>query len=982
MPRFTPLAASINAGELSPRLAARTDFQKYPNGLETCENLIPLAEGGAMRRSGSRYIAELADSSVSGRIRPFQFSDDEAHILEFGEQTLRFYFRQGQLVAPNITPTITNGTFDTDTSGWTDDSTGGGSSISQSLEGSSSLGTWDASGGSNGSFGDGVANAQNAGFKFTTGATGGDVSEIRVEVNTAGNFNAAAEIWTDNAGSPGAQVGGTSDSLSMNSTGEKGFTWSSNAPTLSASTTYWAVIADQSVPHANSAFLDVAADQGSGFASGLSDTVTSISDASGGFGASSEWRMRITLTLSSADGRLNLNGAASQTAIATQQVTITETSTEHVLRFRIVGDPGDIVKLRIGTSSGGTDVIDDKECLPGWYAVSFQTTAGSVFIQFRNEVAKTVQVDDVSLIDNAAIEIGTPWTEAQLPELKFTQSADVLYVFHSSHATHKLVRQGLRSWDLSEVCWKDGPYLDTNTTDTTLTPSATTGLAVTITASSTEGINDNQGFLSTDIGRLVRIAHSGTWGWAVIVGQTSSTVVTADVQGNFAATSAVTDWRLGAWSETTGYPGVGAFFEQRLYAAASTNQPQTLWGSQTADFENMTPDDGSGTIEDDDGLNFTLSADEVNKIVWLSPGENTLTIGTTGGEWVPTSQGAVITPNDITVRRQTSHGSADIAPVRIGQVVLFVQKAKRKLRELAFRFETDGYVAADMTRLAQHITKGGLSEIAYQQEPESLVWGVRGDGTLLSMTFRRDEDVVAWSRHILGGAFSGGQAVVESAAAIPGFDDTDQIALSGDRDELWLIVKRTINSQTKRYIEILERDYETGDDVDDVYYSDSLITYDGASTTSISVPHLEGQTVKVWADGFPVDDATVSSGSITLSTAASTVQVGLGFTHTMKRLKVEGGNPAGTAVTRTKRISDVSAVLLNAHRLKIRVDDKLQKTKTFRTAGSDALYTGETDPLSLEADWSRDPRIIVSDDLPGPFTFLAAVPHISENPLK
>ncbi len=975
MPRFTPLSGPFNAGEISPRLAARTDFQKYPNGAETVENLIPLAEGALMRRAGTRYVAELADSSVQGRLKSFQFSDEESHILEFGDQTLRFYFRQGQLNVANTTASITNGTFDSDTSGWTDESTGS-ASIAQETLNQEEEGTYGFANTATLPFGDATLNRLNVGQRFPN-SLAGTVSRIRCDVATVTtSFNAVAAIYTDSGNQPGTQVGGNSDAVTLNSTGEKEFTWSSNAPSLSADTTYWAVLTDTSGGGTGSVTIRTCAGQGSSFGAGGNDTITSITDS-----LLNEIRIGISVDATTTIDALALVGSAGDTSIAEQSVSVTA-DVETVLAYRIIGVPGDYVDVRVGTSSGDADLIDDFRSFTGWHTVAFTPDVTTIYIQFRNDRAKTVHVDDVAFLDNESLELTTPYAEATLPELMTAQSADELYILCSA-CTRKLQRRGLLAWSLSDVAFQDGPYLDANTdSGKTLTMASATGFAVSCTA------GGHAPFASTDVGRSVRITSntaSAEWGWGIIVEFVSSAEVKIDIKRDM-PTGARANWRLGAWSDTTGYPTTAAFFEQRLYAAATTDQPQTLWASQTADFENMRPDtfeSSANETQDDDAFAFTLSADEVNKIIWLSPGEDTLAIGAAGGEWVPSSEGAVITPNDITIRKQTSHGSAAIAPIRIGQVVLFVQRAKRKLREFAFRFETDGYVAADMTRLAQHITFGGLVEIAYQQEPDSLVWAVRGDGTLLSMTFRREEDVVAWVRHIIGGSFSSGNAVVESVAAIPGFDDTDQVADSGDRDELWMIVKRTIDGGTKRYIEVLERDFQTGDDEDDAYYADSLITYDGGSTSTITgLDHLEGETVKVWGNGFPLDDETVSSGQITTSASVTTAQIGLGYTHKYKSLKIEGGNPAGTAVTRTKRVTDIAAVLLNAHRLKINMNGEAVRTKTFRTSGSDALYTDETDKLELEGDWKADPRVVIEDDLAGPFTLLALVPHISQNPIR
>ncbi|KKL76178.1 hypothetical protein LCGC14_2047490, partial [marine sediment metagenome] len=365
-----------------------------------------------------------------------------------------------------------------------------------------------------------------------------------------------------------------------------------------------------------------------------------------------------------------------------------------------------------------------------------------------------------SFIDNAPLEIDSPYIEAQLFEIMGAQSNDLKYLFRSGVAPYKLERRALASWSLVRVAWQDGPYITQNSEATTLTPAAVSGVAVTVTASSIIGINGGRGFLSTDVGRLIRIDNGAAWGWGIIVTLTSTLIVDVHVKKDFAATTATADWRLGAWSDTTGWPKTGGFFEQRLYIASTDDQSQTLWASQTGDFENFKPDDDNNVVEDDDALDFTLSADSVGEIRWLSAGEDTLAIGTAGGEWVPSASGIVITPLDITIRRQTTHGSALIAPLRIDHVVLFVQKAKRKLREFVFNFEFDSFLAPDITRLAQHITAPGIGSMAFQQEPDSLVWAVRSDGKLLSLTFRRDEDVVGWARHDIGGS-----AITETIAA-------------------------------------------------------------------------------------------------------------------------------------------------------------------------------------------------------------------------
>lgn len=832
MPRVHDLQASFNAGELSPRLAARLDFAKYTAGLEICENLIPLSEGGVTRRPGTRYVAPLKSSSVKGRLKRFLFSTTQAYILEMGDYSMRFFKDQGQIVVLDTDAAVSNGDFTSNITGWDDRSTGG-----------------------------------------------------------AGN----------------------------------------------------------QISH----------------------------DAANGF---------LVLETSGT--------AADDIGWAEQDITTTATNQAHVIKFRVIGDPGDVIEFQVGTSSTGAQTLAATECETGYHCIAFTPTTSPFYIQFRNlgsNADKNVYIDNVSIIDGAAVEIETPWAEADLFSVEGPQSADVLYLFHSDTPTHKLERYGHTTWSLVEVEWQDGPYLDMNISATTMTPSATSGVAITVTASSVVGVNDGLGFQTTDVGRLIRIdnpASGVAWGWGIITARASTTSVTVHVKGAFSTTNADTRWALGTWSETTGYPQVSTFFEQRLYIANTTNQPQTLWASQVDDFENMKPDNNDDVPEADDAFSRTLSSDTVDAIYWMSAGQDKMMIGTAGGEWIPVADGIVLDALDITVKRQTTHGSARIQPVRIDNVVLFVQRAKRKIREFGFAFESDSFKAPDMTRLAQHITLGGIVEMDYAEEPESIVWIVRNDGQLISMTFRREEDVVGLGRHILGGSFGTGDAVVESVAVIPGSNGSGQVQDSTKRDEVWVTVKRTINESTVRYVEFFEQQFETGDDQEDAYYSDSLITYDGAAATNITgLSHLRGETVKILGDGAILDDETVSeSGTVTLETAKSVCQIGLGYTHKLKTLKIASGNTAGTPVGKKKRIYGLTFVLLNSHTLSYGPDESNLQEKDFRVV-TDAmdtaapLFTGEKF-VEFPGNWMEDARITIQSDDPVPFTLLAIAPEINLNPLK
>ena len=131
----------------------------------------------------------------------------------------------------------------------------------------------------------------------------------------------------------------------------------------------------------------------------------------------------------------------------------------------------------------------------------------------------------------------------------------------------------------------------------------------------------------------------------------------------------------------------------------------------------------------------------------------TLIIGTAGGEFTVSGGGTdnAITPTNILIKKQSNHGASNLDAISVGNVTLFLQRARRKVRELAYNFDVDGYLAPDMTILSEHITEGGLSQLAYQQEPNQIIWGVRGDGELIGLTYQREQEVTAWHRHIFGG---------------------------------------------------------------------------------------------------------------------------------------------------------------------------------------------------------------------------------------
>ena len=273
-----------------------------------------------------------------------------------------------------------------------------------------------------------------------------------------------------------------------------------------------------------------------------------------------------------------------------------------------------------------------------------------------------------------------------------------------------------------------------------------------------------------------------------------------------------------------------------------------------------------------------------------------------------------------------------------------------------------------MTILAEHITEGGIKEFAYQQEPDSVAWTVRNDGVLACMTYRREEQVVAWHRHIIGGT----SAVVENVATIPGDLDEDQV---------WLVVRRTINGATKRYVEVMTG-FDFGSDVTDAFFVDSGLTYSGSAATTISgLDHLEGQTVSILADGAAHPDKVVSSGAVTLDRSATKAHIGLAFTSKVETLRVDQGSATGSAQGKTKRISEVTVRLFRSVGMKVGTSTSELDIVPFRSSANAmgsavSLFTGDK-TVEFRGGFDEDATIVIQQDQPLPMTILAIFPTVS-----
>jgi hypothetical protein len=318
-----------------------------------------------------------------------------------------------------------------------------------------------------------------------------------------------------------------------------------------------------------------------------------------------------------------------------------------------------------------------------------------------------------------------------------------------------------------------------------------------------------------------------------------------------------TDWTLTDITFTAGsgeenfsaadhYPACIAIYEERLALAATNTDPQTFWMSQSGDWENFTQG-----AEDADAITYTVAADRVNVIRWLVS-QDVLCMGTTGGEWIirSSSSGEPITATNINVKRHSTRGSKNLQALLVNDCVLFVQRAGKKVREFVYNYEKDGYVAPDLSLLANHITTGGINYADYQQEPDSILWSVRGDGVLLGMTYLRDQDVIGWYRIVTDGE-------IESNAIIT----------TEDEDQVWISVMREVNEETKRYIEYFMP--HAWDGQTDYFFVDSGLSYEGESTTITGYSDDDPCVVIMASNPFDDDDRVKFSGITDSGTGAT-----------------------------------------------------------------------------------------------------------------
>jgi hypothetical protein len=626
-------------------------------------------------------------------------------------------------------------------------------------------------------------------------------------------------------------------------------------------------------------------------------------------------------------------------------------------------------------------------------------------------------------------EVAHPYADADLPNLRWQTVADTIFLTCPGYAPRRLKREGATNWTLS-LYTPEKPALEPQNLDVNkqLVCTVTTGSGILAAnfnlfqpghvgtiwrleesslafvplwmANETVGA----GAMRRWQGRVYMVGGSGgdtgpnppthldgqelsgqgkvSWdflhagyGYVRIDSYVSTTTVNCTVVGGPIPASVPANgtyrWFEPAWSSVRGWPEHIGYLDQSLVFGRA----DTFWRTRPSDFYDFEVDESESS-----GLVVRLSAPEgeLPRIEWLSA-SGVIVAGCSGAEWIVRGPSPfdALTMANIRPLQQTTEGSCAHRPATVGGGVIFLGTDRKSAFFCQFSSLADELDTDMVTKFARHMLSRRAKGVVFQRNPHRILWFWCDDGSLRALTFRPKEDMLGWTRRVfLNGA-------VESAAVIPGE--------GGEVDELWLVVRRTIDGATRRYIEVMQRFFEPADedaaDATGAWFLDSALPFSSPSpvTTISGLEHLEGQLVGVYADGGGQAKKLVSSGSITLDQPASAGAVGLPLKYRIGLL------PLDSEVTKTlaKQGRGVTLDLVHSAGGKLRVNGG--DWEPIDPRGGDILgealplWTGEKEinpasPALVEPLAGAPPvkafLVDIEDDVPLPFTLSAVTVDI------
>lgn len=928
--------ASFNSGEWSPKLYGRVDLVKFRSGAALLKNWFVDYRGGASTRPGTRYILQCFKSATAVRLIPFQASFSVGYVLEFGDQYIRFFF--------NGAPVLETAT-----------------SITAAVAGPPEVFTDTGHGYNNGDWifaGNAyyiIANATTNTFTLT------DLFGVAIATNPFAIPTNAQRVYTIASPYLAAELAQIKYAQNVN---ELILCHSNHPPqvlTLITATnwTILPIVIGSTAPAPTSVAIGIefpspgSAPQTAYY----SYVVTSIDSSGQESNASPAGSAGPTYDLRTVAGTLGISWTGVSGAVA-YNIYKTQISYFGVLPAGSIY--GYIGSVRAG---GGNQFIDDN---------------------ITPDFSQTPPIAKNPFVGNgvASVAVTSPGTYTVVPGVSFVGSSTIAA---SGSAILQVqdtptVGAGGSGYAANDVVtFTNGVALIVATVSSGAVTAWKIITATGASAGSVSGTGAN-----TPANPVTQLTTSGagtgvtanlTWG----VGQ----IIVTSPGGGYSVAPTVT-FSAGVATATAtlsstagGNPTVPGFFQQRLILAAPSISPQTFFMSKPGQYFNF---DVSSIAQADDSITGTLVSGQLNTIKAMIPQSAGLLMFTDRNSWLVnggTGQGSAVTPSALVANAQSFNGVSDIPPIISNFDVLYVQAKGSIVRDSAYNIYANVYTGTDISAIASHLFYGfTVTGWAWAEEPFKVVWAVRSDGTMLTLTFLKEQEFIGWAHSTTLGSFKSVATVVENTAT------------AGEVDAIYTVVQRTVQGQSLQYIErVAERTFPNG--VADAWTVDAGIQYSGAPATTFSgAQFLAGLTCTGLADGKVIPVFVMpTSGTFTLSTAASKVTVGLGFTCDLQTLPLELGDP--TVQGKVKKINDVDVLVADTLGLSIGSSfNHLVAMKDFVQGNVSSMLTGQdsqviTDLVNgrgrqyLDATYTVPGQYAIRQSLPLPATVLAVVPNIT-----
>lgn len=568
-------------------------------------------------------------------------------------------------------------------------------------------------------------------------------------------------------------------------------------------------------------------------------------------------------------------------------------------------------------------------------------------------------------------EIDNPYAEADLFDIHYVQSADVLTLVHPNYAPRELRRLGATSWSLSTISFASTLTAPGGVTATATAGTGTINYYYVVTSIGATGIEESVASSSASCtNNLLTAGNFNTVTWTAVsgvtrynvykyfgglygyIGQASGTsFIDQNITPDMSATPPITQ---DPFNSSNNYPGAVSYFEQRRCFAGTLNLPQSLWMTKSGTESNL---NYSLPTRDDDAISFRVAAREANTIRHIVPLQS-LVLLTSSAEWRVTSLNSdAITPTTVSVRPQSYIGSSNVQPVIINNNLIYAAARGGHMRELAYSWQASGFVTGDLSLRAPHLFDNlDIVDMAYAKAPQPIVWAVSSNGNLLGLTYVPEQQVGAWHQHDTDGTFESCCVVAE-----------------GNEDVLYVIAKRTVNGSTVRYVErMASRMWATQADA---FYVDAGATYSGSPATTISgLSWLEGKTVNILADGAVHPQRVVTGGAITLDVPASKVQVGLPIVADVQTLPWNAQLDAALGQGRTKNVNKVYLRVNKSGSVFVGPDASHlteYKQRTTEPYGSPPKLVSDEILVVISPSWNNSGQVFVRQSNPLPITLVS-----------